>query len=59
MSARVAQVLDELEERGLDALLVTGLVNVRWLTGFTGSSGLAVLGSDVCRFASSWWGPAG
>jgi Xaa-Pro aminopeptidase len=33
-----------LEQRGLDALLVTNLVNVRWLTGFTGSNGLAVVG---------------
>jgi Xaa-Pro aminopeptidase len=33
-----------LAERRLDALLVTDLVNVRWLTGFTGSSGLAVVG---------------
>ncbi|HWI75012.1 MAG TPA: Xaa-Pro peptidase family protein [Baekduia sp.] len=34
----------KLAERGLDALLVTDLVNVRWLTGFTGSNGLAVVG---------------
>ena len=28
-----------LAERELDVLLVTDLVNVRWLTGFTGSNG--------------------
>ncbi|HWT93767.1 MAG TPA: Xaa-Pro peptidase family protein [Solirubrobacteraceae bacterium] len=54
MSARVAKVLESLAERELDALLVTGLVNVRWLTGFTGSSGLAVLGHDVCRFVTDF-----
>jgi Xaa-Pro aminopeptidase len=33
-----------LVERELDALLVSNLVNVRWLTGFTGSNGLALVG---------------
>jgi Xaa-Pro aminopeptidase len=39
----------QLAERGLDALLVTDLVNVRWLTGFTGSNGLAIVGADDQR----------
>jgi len=38
-----------LQGRGLDALLVTGLVNVRWLTGFTGSNGLALAGPEHQR----------
>ena len=33
-------------EAGCDALLVTNLVNVRYLTGFTGSAGLMWLGAD-------------
>jgi len=33
-------------ERELDALLVTNLVNVRWLTGFSGTNGAAVLGAE-------------
>ena len=31
--------------RGLDLLLVTNLVHVRWLTGFTGSNALVILGA--------------
>jgi Xaa-Pro aminopeptidase len=38
-----------LQERGLDALLVTDLVNLRWLTGFTGSNGLALVGPGEQR----------
>jgi len=33
-----------LAERELDALLVTGIVNVRYLTGFGGTNGLVVVG---------------
>jgi Xaa-Pro aminopeptidase len=36
-----------LAERECDALLVTGLVNVRWLTGFTGSNAAALVGADA------------
>jgi Xaa-Pro aminopeptidase len=32
-------------ERELGAVLVTDLVNVRWLTGFSGSNGLALVGA--------------
>ena len=40
--------------RELDALLVTDLVNVRYLTGFTGSNGLAVVGRDLRRFVTDF-----
>jgi Xaa-Pro aminopeptidase len=41
---RARRVAGAVAARGLDALLVTHLVNLRWLTGFTGSSGLALVG---------------
>jgi Xaa-Pro aminopeptidase len=44
-TTRVDRLADAVAERGLDALLVTALANVRWLTGFTGSSALAVVGA--------------
>ena len=44
---RVAELLDE---RELDCLLVTGLVNVRYLTGFTGTNGACVVARDERLF---------
>jgi Xaa-Pro aminopeptidase len=41
---RADRLAAALAERELDALLVTHLVNVRWLTGFSGSNGLAIVG---------------
>ena len=46
MTTRVGDVVRELEGRELDALLVTDLVNLRWLTGFSGSNGAAIVGGD-------------
>ncbi len=37
-SSRLRQVRDRLHEERLDALLVSHLPSIRWLTGFTGSS---------------------
>ena len=41
---RAGRLASELRERGVDALLVATPVNLRYLTGFTGSNGLALLG---------------
>jgi Xaa-Pro aminopeptidase len=40
---------DRLSLGELDALIVTNLVNVRYLTGYTGSNGVAVVGADGTR----------
>lgn len=45
-AARAERLLDRLLARGLDALLVTTLVDVRYLTGFTGTAGGALLRAD-------------
>ena len=41
---RADRVARRVAERELDALLVTDLLNVRYLTGFTGTNGIAVVG---------------
>ena len=43
MSERAERLAAAARERDLDLLLVSGEPNVRWLTGFTGSSAVAVL----------------
>ncbi len=54
MTRRAERLLAAVADRELDALLVTRLVNVRWLTGFTGTSGLAVIGPDLRRFVTDF-----
>ena len=46
---------DRLAERlEVDALLITDLVNLRYVTGFTGSNGMAIVGRDVRRFITDF-----
>jgi Xaa-Pro aminopeptidase len=52
--SRPDRVAERLEERGLDLLLVTDLVNLRYLTGFTGSNGMAIVGRDMRRFITDF-----
>ncbi|HUR85760.1 MAG TPA: Xaa-Pro peptidase family protein [Solirubrobacteraceae bacterium] len=54
MSSRVERVLADVAERELDALLVSDLVNIRWLTGFTGSNAAAVIGPAQRRFITDF-----
>ena len=49
-SDRSERLVERLEQRGLDLLLVTDIVNVRYLTGFTGTSGLCLVGREDRRF---------
>jgi Xaa-Pro aminopeptidase len=54
-AARGDRVQAELRERELDALVVTHLVNVRWLTGFTGTNAIAVVSADGrCSFLTDF-----
>jgi Xaa-Pro aminopeptidase len=48
---RLSQLLDD---EGLDLMLVTDLVNVRYLTGFTGSNGLALVGPQTRTFVTDF-----
>ncbi|MGI8945380.1 MAG: M24 family metallopeptidase [Thermoleophilaceae bacterium] len=52
--ARADRVVDLLRERELDSLLVTDLVNVRYLTGFTGTNGACVLTADERLFLTDF-----
>ena len=54
MSHRRAALLAKVAERELDALLVTNLVNVRWLTGFDGSNAAVVFGAGQQRFITDF-----
>jgi Xaa-Pro aminopeptidase len=46
MSTRLQSLRDRLAEHGIDALLVTRPENRRYITGFTGSSGVVVVSRD-------------
>ena len=52
--SRADRVAARLPEREVDALLVTDLVNVRYLTGFTGSAGMAIVGPETRRFITDF-----
>jgi Xaa-Pro aminopeptidase len=52
--SRADRVADRLAEKGVDLLLVAHGPNLRYLTGFTGSNGMAVVGRDVRRFITDF-----
>ncbi len=46
VSTRIPRLRGRLEEAGVDALVVTGMSNVRYLTGFSGSAGRLLVGPE-------------
>ncbi|MBV8979543.1 MAG: aminopeptidase P family N-terminal domain-containing protein, partial [Acidimicrobiia bacterium] len=43
IAARLGRLRPRIDDAGCDALLVTNLVNLRYLTGFTGSAALLLV----------------
>jgi Xaa-Pro aminopeptidase len=52
--SRADRLVALLEERSLDWLLVTNLVNVRYLTGFTGTNGACLVSRDERLFLTDF-----
>ena len=52
VAGRVGRLRELFPGAGLDALFVTRLVNIRYLTGFTGSAGLLLIGPDEVLFVT-------
>ncbi len=52
--SRADRLESVVREEGLDALLVTNLVNVRYLAGYTGTNGLCVVGEGVRKFLTDF-----
>ncbi len=54
MSNRAERLVERLPEIGADLIVVTSLVNVRYLTGYTGSNGVAVVGPSLRLFLTDF-----
>jgi Xaa-Pro aminopeptidase len=54
IEARTDRLVALLDQRELDCLLVTNLVNVRYLTGFTGTNGACVVSRDERVFLTDF-----
>ena len=52
VSARLPRLRQHLDELGCDALVVSELTNVRYLTGFTGSAALLLVSADGVVFVT-------
>jgi Xaa-Pro aminopeptidase len=54
VTSRADRLEARLRERELDALMVTEIVNVRWLTGFTGSNAAAIVAPGLRQFLTDF-----
>jgi Xaa-Pro aminopeptidase len=54
MSDRAARLVERLPGIEADAIVVTNLVNLRYLTGYTGSNGVAVIGPRTRAFLTDF-----
>jgi Xaa-Pro aminopeptidase len=54
VSVRADRLAAAARERELDAIVVTYLPNVRYLSGYTGTSGLCVIGPEVRAFVTDF-----
>lgn len=61
VSGRIDRLRARFEALGVDALLVTTPSNRRWISGFTGSAGVALVTREDARFAtdSRYWEQVG
>jgi Xaa-Pro aminopeptidase len=54
VSSRADRLVELLPEAEIDLLLVTDLVNLRYLTGYTGTNGLALIGPRTRTFVTDF-----
>jgi Xaa-Pro aminopeptidase len=54
MNSRIDRLVGRFEAAGIDRLLVAEPSNLRYLTGFTGSNGLALVGRDELLFLTDF-----
>src|ERR1039457_312644 len=52
VASRLDKLRTRFDEAGVDALIVTNLANVRYLSGFSGSAGLVVVTADGALLAT-------
>lgn len=54
MSSRLDRLTASFEGAGIDLLLVAHPINLRYVTGFTGSNGIALIGREMRRFVTDF-----